>query len=193
MKSLVEYIKEIIHRNDYHGHSNLHDYLVEMATIEHNVKLGKDNYQIAIHGPSSKDRENPHIHIYLANDNTLKKFNFEISLTDILCKDEINLIRQTDKTKRKKIDIKNRNKCSWEGYSKLKYDFEDWLEEKHKSLPKTFKTNLDAIIWNYNHESEKIEKNYLLKYIEDRGLKILPHYKKYFDEETIEENKQLFK
>ena len=149
MKSLVEYIKEILNKNDYHGHSNLHDYLVEMATIDKNAQLGKGNYKIAIHGASSKDRENPHIHIYLADDNTLKKFNFEISL-DILCKDEVNLIRQTDKTSKKKIDIKNRDKCSWEGYSKLKYDFEDWLEDKRKGLPISFEDNLDSVIWNYS-------------------------------------------
>lgn len=46
-----------------------------MATIAKSVKLGKDSYRIAIHGVSSKDREYPHIHIYLANDNSLQKFH----------------------------------------------------------------------------------------------------------------------
>ena len=77
MKSLQNYIE------DYQE-----QYITEMATIAKSVKLGKDSYRIAIHGASSKDREYPHIHIYLANDNSLKKFNFEISLVDILCNDE---------------------------------------------------------------------------------------------------------
>ena len=42
-----------------------------------------------------------------------------------------------------------------------------------------------------NHESPG--ENYILDYIRERGWKILPQYKKYFDEETIEKNKQLFK
>ena len=191
MKSLVEYIKELLNGDDYHGHGNIHDYLVEMATIDKNVQLGKDNYKITVHGASSKDRENPHIHIYAVNDKTLKKFNFEISLTDILCKDEINLIRQTDKLSKKQINIKIKDKCSWIGYSEIKYDFEDWLEDKHKSLPRAFKNNLDAVICNYNNESPG--ENYILDYIKERGWKILPQYKKYFDDETIKENRQLFK
>ena len=88
MKSLQNYIE------DYQK-----QYITEMATIAKSVKLGKDIYRIAIHGVSSKDREYPHIHIYLANDNSLQKFNFEISLVDILCNDEINIVAQIDKDK----------------------------------------------------------------------------------------------
>ena len=67
--------------------------IFEMATISRDVKLGKNRYKIAVHGTLSGDRKNPHIHIYLSTDNRLyNKFNFEISIVDILCYDEINLI-----------------------------------------------------------------------------------------------------
>ena len=67
--------------------------IYEMATISKNEMWGNEHYKIAVHGPESNDRSNPHIHIYLANDHLpYNKFNFEISLTDILCNDEINLI-----------------------------------------------------------------------------------------------------
>lgn len=177
---LCEYIQDLLNKED--------NMLLEMATIQHNVPLGKDNYTIAIHGPSSKDRDNPHIHIYLTKDNSLKQFNFEISLVDLLTTGELVLIRQIDRTGKKKIDIKNRDKCSWDSYNKIKYDFEDWLEEKHKKLPQVFKDNLDSIIWNYNNEWEKKSDNYLLQYIKDKNKTILPEYNKYF----LEEDKEIY-
>ena len=55
----------------------------------------------------------------------MKKFNFEISLIDILCYDEINIIAQVDKDRN--IKRMHRNKCSWEGYKKLYEGFENWI------------------------------------------------------------------
>ena len=165
MKSLQNYIE------DYQE-----QYITEMATIAKSVKLGKDSYRIAIHGASSKDREYPHIHIYLANDISLQKFNFEISLVDILCNDEINLVAQIDKDKG--INRKHRDKCSWEGYRKLYDDFEDWLYDSPTGLPGEWIDNLDAIIWYCNHESPGDD--YVRKYIEQRGKNILAKYNKYF-------------
>ena len=69
--------------------------LLEMATFGAE-RWGNDTYKIAVHGASTKDRPTPHIHIYLANDQSYKLFNFEISLIDILCNDEINLIYQSE-------------------------------------------------------------------------------------------------
>lgn len=161
MKNLKEYIEQ---------------YITEMATIAKSVKLGKNSYRVAIHGTSSKDRDYPHIHIYLANDNSLQKFNFEVSLVDILCNDEINLIVQIDKENG--IHRMHRDKCSWEGYRKLYNDFEDWLYDTHVNVPGEWLNNLDAIIWFCNNESPG--DNYVKEYIESRGKKILKKYEKYF-------------
>lgn len=159
--------------------------IFEMTTIDKQVKFGKNNYKIALHGPAKNDRENPHIHIYLSNDVIpYNRFNFEISLIDILCYDEINLIYQRDKSKGKRIT--NRNKCSWIGYSEIKTGFEDWLFENTK-YPGNFKYNLEVIIWSYNNESN-ID-NALLEYIKCHGLKILNKYSGYF---SIED-KMLYK
>ena len=76
--------------------------------------------------------------------------------------------------------IKNRVKCSWEGYKTIKDNFEDWLFSKCK-YPGDFIDNLDAIIWMYNNESDSIDENPIKSYIEARGLKILDKFKKYFD------------
>ena len=58
--------------------------IVEMATIGYDLKFGKDRFKVAIHGPSSGDRENPHIHIYLENDKMpFNRFNFSIVLSSI--------------------------------------------------------------------------------------------------------------
>ena len=163
--------------------------ILEMATIGKNVKLGKDNYRIEIHGPASKDRSNPHIHIYLSSDSyPWNKFNFEISLTDIICNDEINLIRMKDVSKRK--DITNRTKCSWEGYSKMLYDFEDWLYSDKVSIKGDYIDNLDALIWWYNQESNS--ENEFLDYLIKHGLKVHPNYYKYFNKQEQEKFKQAF-
>ena len=115
MKSLLSYIKDI-----YYNKLLPSENVYEMATISRNEKFGKDNYRVSIHGPASADRENPHIHIYLANDIIpYNKFNFEISLTDILCKDEINLIYQRDI--KNHVMRSNRYKCSWDEYKNLLY------------------------------------------------------------------------
>ena len=149
--------------------------IVEMATIGHDLSFAKDKFKVAIHGPSSGDRETPHIHIYLNSDiMPFNKFNFEISLVDIICYDELNLIYQRDL--KRGIKRTNRTKCSWEGYSKLKNDFEDWLFSE-SSKRGDFKDNLDAIIYFYNEENYN---KTLWNYIDERGLKILPkflHYK----------------
>lgn len=84
----------------------------EMATISKDEKWGKYHYRIAVHGPASGDRTVPHIHIYLSSDKKpYNNFNFEISLIDIVCKDEINLIYQNDRYNN--IQRINRNKCEW--------------------------------------------------------------------------------
>lgn len=167
MKSLVVYIKEKLNINSGH-------YVNEMSTIAHDLHLGNGLYKIGVHGPDSTDRNYPHLHIYLENDNKpYTKFNFEISLVDLLCYDEINLIRQLDI--KNHLNIKNRNKCSWEGYRKLKNDFEDWLEAKCLT-PGDYQDNLEFIIWSYNNESSKGK--YIYDYIKNQGKEVLDKYKK---------------
>lgn len=139
--------------------------IIEMATIDKTVKVYKDTYRIALHGPAVGDRPYPHFHIYLANDIfPYNRFNIEISLIDLLCYDELN--------------IKNRNRCSWSGYKKLHDKIEDWLEEPCTGLPGNFQNNLEALIWSYDNESN--DGNSLLEYINDHGKKVLPKYEKYF-------------
>ena len=175
MKSFKEYIKEKQKQKHYE------EYVLEMAVISRRV-LNKNKYQVVIHGTNSGDRPNPHVHIYLDDDTRpFSKFNFEISLCDILCHDEINLVRMKDK--KKGLDIRNRDKCSWNNYRKLHDEFEDWLFNK-PSKPGTFKDNLDAIIWYYNNESVGTN-NYIKEYIKEHGLKVLPKYKEYVENNNI--------
>jgi beta-galactosidase/beta-glucuronidase len=62
------------------------------------------------------------------------------------------------------------------GYKDVKNDFEDWLEDNCVK-PGNFKNNLDYLIWSCDNESQD---GALLKYIEDRGKKVLPKYKECF-------------
>ena len=159
------------------------DYVIEMASIGRPI-LNKISYHIALHGTYAGDRENPHIHIYLKDDKRpFSKFNFEIALDEILCYDEINIITMRDKSKH--IDIKNRNKCSWDGYFKLRDDFKDWLFSTPE-LRGDFIDNLDAIIYFYNQEScGTNNSNPLLEYIKNKGMKIQNKFRNYFSEDDI--------
>ena len=160
------------------------DYVIEMASIGYPV-FNKTNHLIALHGTNAGDRQRPHIHIYLEGDKRpFSKFNFEIALDEILCCDEINLLRMRDKSKH--LNIKNRNKCSWDGYMRLKDDFEDWLFSNNVEIRGDFKDNLDAIIYFYNQESDSINNsNPLLEYIKSKGMKIQHKFRKYFSEDDI--------
>lgn len=172
MKSLIEYIQEKL------GIIDIDSPIMEMSTIVKAIKWDKRFYRVAIHGPSSKDRPYPHIHIYDSKDTyPYKQFNFEISLVDILCYDEINLVYQQDKSNG--IDRKNKTKCSWNGYRKIRDSFEDWLTDKPTRAGE-FIDNLDVIIHDYNEEAPYGDNNPLLEYIKDQGKKVLPKYQKYF-------------
>lgn len=185
MKKLTEII------NDNVENWPSENYIIEMATISKQERWGNEQYRIATHGPETNDRDNPHIHIYYSNDvKPYNQFNFEISLTDILCKNEINLIYQRD-TKKHKL-ITHRNKCSWEGYRKLYEGFEDWLFDVNVKKRGEFIDNLDACIYFYNEEGPSFEQNPLLKYIKEHGLKILRTYKKYFSNNDIKLYKDCF-
>lgn len=165
-------------------------FITEMATISKNVKLGNGYKRIAIHGPMSGDREVPHVHIYLADDRQpYNKFNFEISLVDILVYDEINLLKMRDESKG--ILKNNRTKCSWDGYLKLKRDFEDWLFNTVPNKPGEWHNNLDCIIYFYNEESYD-RYNHILTYIENRGFKVLKKYDYLFSEEDKLRYKKVF-
>lgn len=174
MRTLAEYIKMMPPE----------PLILEMATIAPSIKLNKKWCRIAVHGPESGDRENPHIHIYYEDDRRpYNQFNFEISLTDILTKDEINLIKMRDQDKG--IMINNRSKCSWNGYQKLKDEFEDWLFSDKVDKPGEWINNLDAVIYFYNEEAYKGRNNPhpLLKYMQERGMKVLEKYFYLFSDE----------
>ncbi len=173
MKNILVYIQEKL------GIIDPDMPIMEMSTIVKAVKWDKKFYRVALHGPAVGDRPYPHIHIYDSKDTyPYKKFNFEISLVDILCYDEINLICQQDKENG--IDRRNRNKCSWVGYRKIRDSFEDWLFEKPIKVG-NYKDNLEVIINDYNEESPLGDKNPLLECIKDHGKKVLPKYLKYFE------------
>lgn len=170
MKSLKEYINT--------SQWDPEDFIIEMATIGRPI-LNKKKYHIAIHGVLAGDRPNPHIHIYLSDDvSPYNKFNFEISLIDILCNDEINIIKMRDE--HKGINKTNKEKCSWDGYTQLKYDFEDWLFFKC-TKPGNFENNLDACIYWYNEEGDPQSNNPIRDYIKEHGLTVLDKYQKYID------------
>ena len=158
--------------------------LLEMATFG-TEKWGKYIYRIAVHGASTKDRPIPHIHIYLNTDvQPYKQFNFEVSLVDILCKDEINLIYQLDR--KNNVKITNRTECSWTGYADIYNGIKQFLSSPPKSKRNgIFIDNLDRAIYEWNRETDfsKTENggNPLKEYLDKTNLVVLPKYMKYFE------------
>lgn len=157
--------------------------ITEMPTICKRITIGKQTYKIAVHGLLSGDRPTPHLHVYLSSDTRpYNKFNFEISLCDILCKDEINIIKMRDEVKH--INKVGRSKYSWNGYGKLEDGIEDWLFSK-ATIPGDFRDNLDACIYWYNNEGDNnssdnpIYYNPILDHMNKRGWKVLPKYESY--------------
>lgn len=158
--------------------------LNEMATFG-TERWGNSTYRIAVHGASTKDRPTPHIHIYLNNDvQPYNMFNFEISLVDILCSNEIHLIYQLDR--RNNIKRVGRENCSWEGYKEIYNGFRKFLSSASVSKRYgSFDDNLDRAIYEWNRETDfqKTENggNPLKDYLDEKGLTVLPNYLKYFE------------
>ena len=122
--------------------------VVNIATIGVE-KWGDKTYRIAVHGDSI-----PHIHVYLNNESIpYYDFDFEISLIDILCKDEINLIFQVDKLR----NIYNRtpSDCSWKGYEDIKDGIRNFLFRTSNN--KNFADNLELAIYEWSKETDFVK------------------------------------
>ena len=158
--------------------------LLEMATFG-NIKADNNSYRIAIHGPATNDRPMPHIHIYLSQEKfPYPLFNFEISLVDLVCKDEIVLVAQTDRSKN--IQRTHKDECSWVGYRALYNSFKVFLSQP--PMKKIYKgralNNLQVAImeWdNENNDNMDDNESLMKKYIESKGYTILPKYLPYFE------------
>ena len=157
--------------------------LMEMATFGVE-RWGHTLYKIAVHGASTNDRPTPHIHIYLNNDvNPYTRFNFEISLIDILCKNEINLIFQRDRERN--IDNRDRNQCSWTGYDDIRKGITEFLFSPCATNRfGDFSDNLERGIFEWNRETDYVKTinegvNVLRQYFEEKKLTPLPQYAKY--------------
>lgn len=185
MKSLAEFISDSIARI----YNPDRKFVLEMAQIGRNVKLDNGLYDLAVHGTNAGDRPYPHMHIYKTRGD--KSFDFEVSLVDLLCDDEINLISMKDKSAN--INRRNRNICSWQGYRKMFNDFEDWLEDIVKRPGgDQFKNNIDYAVWAYDDESGGDEETFspFLDYIRTQGKQINPLY---HDLRTFDIFKEIYK
>lgn len=163
--------------------------LLEMATFGVE-RWGNTLYKIAVHGASTADRDTPHFHIYLNNDiNPYTQFNFEISLEDILCKNEINLIFQHDRARN--VNNRNRTECSWTGYREIKEGLVDFIFNKCPTNRfGEFEDNLARGIYDWNRETDYIKTvnqgiNVLRLYFEEHNLVPLPQYQKYLKDYNL--------
>lgn len=158
----------------------------EIATVGSLESEGR-LYRIAVHGISLNDFEEPHFHIYLDTEegrNYLNPpFNFEISLRDLLSKDELYLLLQIDKER----DVRHiMDGCSWECYEDLRIKLRNFFNNRQNSKRMScFRDNLDFMIhtWNEQHDFMYEQKgiNPLKEYFTNHNIPILDKYKIYFE------------
>lgn len=139
-------------------------------------KWGDKIYRIAVHGDSM-----PHIHIYLNNENLpCHEFDFEISLIDILCKDEINLRYQIDKLRN--IYSRIPAECSWTGYEEIKDGIRNFLFSSGSNTH--FSDNLALAVYEWSKETDFVKTecegiNLMGLLFKQTHLTPLPEYEKY--------------
>jgi hypothetical protein len=128
-------------------------HLFEMVTIGAQT-WDEHIYSIQLHGASPVDRPVPHIHIYRYDDAEKKLFNFEVSLPDLLLKNEINLIYQFDKARNVR-HIKSSH-CTWNGYGDIYNGLRNYLYGPVQSPGyKSFcSNNIDVAVYAWNIETD---------------------------------------
>jgi len=187
-KEFVEGVAQMISEQGVADYGDGYEYLCEMATVG-TPTIDNEQFKIVIRGSANNDRETPHVHIYLRSDVPAgRTFNFEVSLIDILTKNQINLVKQLDfRSRNNRIDKRNRTECSWDNYTSLLQGFDDFLKSapvgKYKRSYPNARTNLELMthIWNAESNDDTVD-NPLGKYIQERKLEVLPEYRKYFPE-----------
>lgn len=179
---LCQIVKETLDLTFLELESEEKEPLLEMATFGVE-KWGNDTYKIAVHGASTNDRPTPHLHIYLNTDkNPYSQFNFEISLIDILCREEINLIFQYDRANN--VNNRNRTECFME-WLQIKEGITNFLFSPCRTNRfGTFSDNLERGIFEWNRETDYVKTinegiNVLREYFEANNLTPLPRYEKY--------------
>lgn len=143
-------------------HTDSHNRLVDMATIQKNVQFGSSLYDIFVHGSYFDDNEVPHVHIRLKTKRLFRKTEYEVSLVDILTRDEF-------------------VSSSFDSY------FRSWLHYPYEKRGE-YVCNLDAVISIYNNEHSDVSPNYMLEYMKQRGLKVIKKWQSIF----TDDDKELF-
>lgn len=158
-------------------------HLYEMETIG-DMRWGNNQFSIQIHGASTTDRPAPHVHIYLKNDHNKKRFNFEVSIVDLVSNDELVLIYQLDR--KNNIKITNRDDCSWTGYADIFDGMKNFLFSPPQSpIYHALIDNLHAAIYAWNNETDMSAtlagENPMKEWLDTKGIQVLPKYQKYFE------------
>lgn len=179
--------------------SNNEELLCEMATIG-TMNSNGTKYTLTVHGDPSYDRQtSPHMHAiakikWKGKDNAV--FNLEISLIDILVKNQLTILRIKIGNK----VIVNSQTTDWSGYSQLKKDLEKYLfTGPVKYFGIELLNNLHLCIWQWNNEFDNALTrqgvNVMRLFLESKGIQPLDSYQAYLtnlydndnnDEENID-------
>ena len=113
------------------------------------------------------------------------EFDFEISLIDLICEDEIRLTYQLDKQKKLERTIKD--ECSWQGYEYILNGVRSFLSQpNNNSRYNDFADNLERVIFEWNKGTDFIKTsnggNPLKEYLQSNNLTPHSKYERCFQE-----------
>lgn len=134
-----------------------------------------------IRGSEFENGREPHFHLTLA-DRGDQDFKFEISLIDILAKDEVNLVAMRDsRDPEHEIVHQLKDECSWEGYEDLRGGIRAYLAEDETDPMRFIRkgdTHLHSIVraWDWENHCDHILGYVLDDYLRQNDIRVLPKY-----------------
>lgn len=126
--------------------------------------------RLFVHPHLAGDLPFPHLHILYDNP---RRFDFVVSLTDIVSTGRIQLYQQIDADRH--LRIKNPKKTSWRQYESVREALAKFLFES-KPVRREYKSGLECALGIYNWEANQTSDNPFLDYCQEHGIAILPQY-----------------
>ena len=127
--------------------------------------------RLYVHIRYAGDLPFPHLHILYDNP---RRFDFVVSLTDIVSTGRIQLYQQIDADRH--LRIKNPKKTSWRQYESVREALAKFLFEPAPKPIRGYKSGLECALGVYNWEAYQTSDNPFLDYCQAHGIAILPQY-----------------
>jgi len=145
--------------------------------------VGDVNYSLWVRDGHYEYSSIPHFHVGIQKDGCCES-EFEVSIIDILAKDELKLLRQRDWRDPQNELFRRGRSCSWDGYEPLKAALFAYLKSPSDWVcdGKVCKTKLENVLklWDEENTLSGKDRNILERYLKRHRVSVLPGYEEYF-------------